>query len=101
MWIETRITVACILLGASTIASSAPAAGGIDVDGVKIGLAQLCVGDTPQSSRVEVPIMPSMIGRDVEPKGASALCIVRETRIDLQAAVMLAELHGALVDLAD
>lgn len=83
MWIETRISVACILLGASTIASSAPAAGGIGVGEIKIGLAQLCVGDTPQSSRLEVPIMPSMIGRDVEPKGAGELCIVRDTRIDL------------------
>jgi hypothetical protein len=83
MWIEARIAVACILMGASTIASPAPAAGGIGEGEITIGLAQLCVGDTPQSSRIEVPIVPSMVGRDVEPKGASTLCIVRDTRTDL------------------
>jgi len=83
MWIDARIAVACILMGASTIASPAPAAGGIGVGEMKIGLAPSCVGDTPQSGRVEVPIVPSMVGRDVEPKGASALCIVRDTRIEL------------------
>jgi len=84
MWTETRVAVACILLGASAIAWSAPAgAGGLGVRETRIGLARLCDGDTPQASRVEAPIAPSMIGRDVEPKGASALCIVRDTRIDL------------------
>jgi hypothetical protein len=83
MWIDVRIAVACILTGASAFACSAPDAGGIGVGGIQVGLARLCTGDTPQSSRVEVPIVPSMVGRDVEPKGASTLCIVRDTRTDL------------------
>ena len=71
-------------MGASTIACSAPSAvGEIGVGETKIGLAQSCAGDTPQSGRIEVPIAPSMVGRDVEPKGAGVLCIVRDTRIDL------------------
>jgi hypothetical protein len=84
MWTETRVAVACILLGASTIALSTPSgSGGTGAGEISIGLAQLCTADTPQSSRVELSIVPSMVGRDVEPKGAGALCIVRDTRIDL------------------
>jgi len=81
MWTEARIAIASILLGASAVSWSAPqGAGGGEM---RIGLARLCTGDTPQSSRVEVPIVASMVGRDVEPKGASTLCIVRETRSEL------------------
>jgi len=84
MWIDIRISVACILMGASTIALSTPAdTGGRGAGEIRIGLAQLCAGDTPQSSGAEVPLVPSMVGLDVEPKGASELCIVSDTRIDL------------------
>jgi hypothetical protein len=84
MWIEARIFIACILMGASMIAwSASPSAGGIGVGEIRIGLAQLCAGDTPESNSIQVPIAASMVGRDVEPKGASELCIVRDSRIDL------------------
>lgn len=81
MWTEARVAIACILMGASAISRSAPS--GTGEGEISIGLARLCAGDTPQASRVAVPIVPSMVGRDVEPKGASTLCIVRDTRIDL------------------
>lgn len=55
---------------------------------IMIGLAQLCADDTQQSSRIEVPIAPSMIGRDVEPRDAGDLCIVRDTRIDITVAAI-------------
>jgi len=84
MWTEARIAVAGILLWASTICWSKPGhAGEFGAGEISIGLARLCAAETPLSSRVEAPIAPSMVGRDVEPMGASTLCIVRDTRIDL------------------
>ena len=89
MWTESRIAVACVLLSASAMASPAPQGASESNPGeLRIGLAQLCADDTPQSSRIEVTIAQSMVGRDVEPKGAGELCIVRDTRIDLSVAAI-------------
>jgi hypothetical protein len=93
MWTKTEISVAAasMLVCASAMAYSAPhdaneaSASMVDTGEIRVGLAQLCAGDTPQSSRIEIPIAPSMVGRDVEPRGAGDLCTVRDTRIDITA----------------
>jgi hypothetical protein len=83
MWIETRIFVACVLMGASAMAHA-----GLDVIYTSIALAPSCTADTPQSDKVGIPIAASMIGRDVLPKAAVDLCIVRDVRIDLSVAAI-------------